>query len=312
MRMWLFLISFFGACPLIAEVQLALNWKPEPQFGGFYAVTAHRLDKEAGLELAITPGGAGTPTVQMVAAGTAQFGVVSADEVVIARDRGMPIVALMAVFQTNPQGIMTHGERQFSNIADVFKKGGTLAIQKGLGYSLFLEKKFGFGKIKVVPYAGGIAPFLADPNFSQQCFVTSEPILAKKQGKNPKTFLVADAGYNPYTTVVVTRADTLEKNPALVATVTNLFRKGWEQYLKDASATNIAMNRLNPTMDMATFVESAEAQRPLIESGDAKMMGLGAMTEARWGEIGQQLKDLGLVKKVLDPKLYFWKPIPKG
>src|SRR6266576_5499457 len=125
---------FCGACAVLlascgkpAKTRLALNWKPDPQFGGFYAAPyqAHGLDVE------ILPGGAGTPTVQMVGAGSAEFGIVSADELVIARSRGNDVVALFAVFQTNPQGIMVHASRKLSSLADLFKVGGTVALQRG-------------------------------------------------------------------------------------------------------------------------------------------------------------------------------------
>src|SRR5262249_4494612 len=85
-----------------AKTRLALNWKPDPQFGGFYAAPYEKY----GLDLEILPGGAGTPTIQMIGAGSAEFGIVAADELVIARSRGNDVVALFAVFQNNPQGIM--------------------------------------------------------------------------------------------------------------------------------------------------------------------------------------------------------------
>src|ERR1700731_3370125 len=118
------------------KIRLALNWKPEPEFGPFYAAP----DQKYGLDVDILPGGAGTPTVQMVGAGSAEFGIVSADELVVARSRGNDVVALFAVFQNNPQGIMVHASRKLTTLADLLKSGGTLAIQRGLPYARLLEK----------------------------------------------------------------------------------------------------------------------------------------------------------------------------
>src|SRR6266576_1475834 len=92
------------------KIRLALNWKPDPQFGGFYAAPYQKH----GLDVEILPGGAGTPTVQMIGAGSTEFGITSADELVVARSRGNDVVALFAVFQTNPQGIMVHASRKLS------------------------------------------------------------------------------------------------------------------------------------------------------------------------------------------------------
>src|SRR3954470_6054586 len=65
------------------KVTLLLNWKPEPQFGPFYA--AKNVAAKHNLDIDIVPGGVGTPTVQMVAAGKVPFAVVSADELIISR-----------------------------------------------------------------------------------------------------------------------------------------------------------------------------------------------------------------------------------
>src|ERR1700704_3453275 len=81
-----------------SKIRLALNWKPDPEFGGFYAADY----KKHGLDVEILPGGAGTPTVQMVGAGSAEFGMVSGDEILLARSKGNDVVGLFASFQQNP------------------------------------------------------------------------------------------------------------------------------------------------------------------------------------------------------------------
>src|SRR5580700_3616664 len=130
-------MGLLAACSKSSKIKLALNWKPDPQFGGFYAAPYSKYS----LDVEILPGGAGTPTVQMVGAGSAEFGISSADEVMVARARGNDVVAVFAAFQNNPLGIMVHASRHASSISDVLK-GGTLALQRGLPYARILEKKY--------------------------------------------------------------------------------------------------------------------------------------------------------------------------
>lgn len=287
----------------LIKTKLALNWKPEPQFGGFYAADVEGYFAKAGLNVEILPGGSGTPTVQMVAAGSVDFAVVSADEVILSQSKGSDVVALFATYQTNPQGIMVHAERGFKSLDDVFNHEGTLAWQAGLPYALYLKKKFAHPKVKLVPYLGGISNFMNDSNFSQQCFVTSEPLSAKKANAKAQTFLVADAGYNPYTTVLVTRHRVLKENREMVAKVVQAVREGWQKYLDAPEKTNMKMSELNKAMDLATFVESAQAQKPLIATKEKSA--LGAMTSERWSELAKQMKDLGLIQKVPDSQNLF-------
>ncbi|MGB7159181.1 MAG: ABC transporter substrate-binding protein [Tepidisphaeraceae bacterium] len=284
------------------KLTLQLNWKPEPQFGGFYAAP---FDKH-GLNVDVREGGVGTPTVQMIATEQVPFGVVSADEVILNRAQGGDVVALFAVYQTNPQALMTRASRGLTDIGDVFKNDGTVAMQQGLPYANFLKKKYGFDKVRIVPSPGGdLSVFRTDERYTMQCFATSEPLAAKKAGIEPKTFLIADAGYNPYTTVLVTHGNYLRAHPDVVAKVTDAVREGWQAYLADPSKTNGAMQKLNPTMDATTFAESAAAQKPLIETPEAQAAGIGSMTLERWQTLATQLAELKVVDKAPDASKCF-------
>jgi NitT/TauT family transport system substrate-binding protein len=282
------------------KLTLQLNWKPEPQFGGFYAAPFEKH----GVNVDVREGGVGTPTVQMVATEQVPFGVVSADEVVLNRAQGGDVVALFAVYQTNPQGLMTRASRGFTDIGDIFKNEGTVAMQQGLPYANFLKNKYGFDKVRIVPSPGGdLTVFLKDEKYTMQCFATSEPLAAKKAGVEPKTFLVADAGYNPYTTVLVTHGNYLRKHPDVVRKVTDAVRDGWTSYLADPAKTNETMHKLNPSMDLATFAESAAAQKPLIEAAE-----VGSMTLDRWQTLCNQLAELKVVPSAPDAAKCFVAP----
>lgn len=277
-----------------SPVQITLDWKPEPEFGGFYQADIDGQFKSRGLDVKLKTAGAGAPTWQLVASGESEFATTAADQVLIARARGADVVAVFAVYQTFPQGVMAHKARGFKSIEDVFKSDGTLAAEDST-WLKFLVKKYEPIKVKVTGYTGGVAGFLAKPDFSQQCFVTSEPILAKKQGGDPQTFLIADAGYNPYTTVLITNGKTLHQKPNIVKTVVEACREGWRKYLDDPAAANTAMGKLNSEMDADTFKEAAAAQKPLIENDETAKSGLGSMSTRRWEDLGRQLVELKVI-----------------
>jgi NitT/TauT family transport system substrate-binding protein len=288
------------------KVRLILNWKAEPEFGGFYAAREQGMFAKHGLDVDIIEGGVGTPTIQMLGTGKTEFAIVSADELIIARSRGNDSVAVFAVYQLDPHAIMAHASRGFKSMADVFNKGGTLGIQRGYPFALFLEKKYGFQNVKIVPSPGGdLSVFLNDPNFSQQCFVTSEPILAKRHGGDPVVFPITDEGYNPYTTVVAVQKDLLRRDPAMVKAMFDTCREGWTTYLTNPGPTNQVIQKLNPSMDPVMLVESAKAQEPLIR-GKGEQVGIGSMTRDRWQTLANQLLDLKLIDKAPAPEECFW------
>lgn len=298
-----------GTCGSVTAdpTTLALNWKAEPQFGGFYAAQVLGLYKKNTLDVSIIEGGSGTPTIQVLGAGKVDYAVVSADEIVISHDRGAKnVVALFATFQTNPQAIMVHSERSFRSLGDVLQNSGTLLWQAGLPYAQYLKKKYSPMKVNTAPYLGGISNFQNDPSLSQQCFVTSEPLTARRAGLKVASFLIADSGYNPYTTVLVTTREHLRDHPEEVERMTSAVRAGWEAYLADPSATNAAMGKINKAMDAQTFLESARAQVGLIRTGDIKA--LGEMSPARWQTLVDQLMELKSIRSAVVTKDLFVSP----
>jgi NitT/TauT family transport system substrate-binding protein len=283
----LFSPSLFAKPKTLATI--ALNWKAEPQFGGFYAARKFKL----------LQGGSGTPTVQMLANGKVDFAIVSAEEILISNQRNPdhPVVGVFAAFKTNPQMIMCHAEKGFKSLAEVFAAPVTLAWQRGLSYAEYLSRKYPSPKARTVPYLGGIGPFLHDVDFCQQGFITSEPLAARKAGAHVKTFLVAKEGFNPYTTVLAVRRDFLTKNSKLVKSVVEAARGGWKTYLKNPKPTNARMHALNRAMDLKTFAASAAAQKPLIQAD-------GKMTHMRWSVLAESLIDIHAINRA-DPDAAF-------
>ncbi|MEZ4301218.1 MAG: ABC transporter substrate-binding protein [Polyangiaceae bacterium] len=287
------------------KVKLALNWVPEPEFGGFYAAREEGSFAKQGLDVEIMPGGAGVPVVQMVAGGQADFGISGADEILTARSRGADVVGVFAIYQKAPQGIMARPEK--TSMADVFASG-TVALEPGLAYAQFLKKKYGFDKVKIVPYDGGVARFLSEKDYSQQCFATSEPLAARRKGVDPKVFLVADEGFNPYQGVVIVKKSTWESKPDLVKRFVAAAREGWQKYQDDPSKANAVMAKLNTAMDAETFAEAAKAQRDLVATDETKANGLGSMTKERWETLAKQLVELGQLEKEPNAGEAFVKP----
>jgi NitT/TauT family transport system substrate-binding protein len=191
---------------------------------------------------------------------------------------------------------MVHASRKLQKLEDVFHSG-TLALETGLAYAAFLKKKFNWDGVKVVPYDGGVAHFLAEANFAQQCYVTSEPIAARQKGSDPQVFLIADSGFNPYGTVVITRRELLNKSPELVKSFVLATREGWRDYLDHPQVTNVLLSKLNSSLDTQTLGAAAEAQRALVETGDSQRDGLGSMQQARWQVLADQLLDLKIIDK---------------
>lgn len=281
-----------------ATKKLALNWKAEPQFGGFYQA------QENGAPIEITEGGSGTPTIQMLVFGKTDMAIVSAEEILISNERNPKnqVVALFAAFQTNPQILMTRKERNIKNIKELLSQEGIVSAQSGLTYVSYLKKKYPKSKVQWVPYLGGISGLLKEKNYAQQGFLTSEPLLAEKAGIKVSSFLIADEGFNPYTTVVAVRRSDWDKDKKDYVTIIKNFESSWRAYSQNPKPINEKMAQLNKSLDLPTFQKSAKAQVPLLYG---KGKSIGPMEEARWQQLIDTLKDLKVIKTDLKAKDQF-------
>ena len=235
------------------RLTLMLDWKPEPEFGGFYAAQESGAFEKHGLNVKIKSGGSGSPMWQLVASKQTDFATTAADQLLIGRDEGADVVALFAVYQTFPQGVMVHESRGLQ-VAGRRLHFPRLVGRGGRPLAQILPGEISAGKGERDPRSvAGSRDFWPSRDFSQQCFVTSEPFLARRQGGDPQTFLIVDEGYNPYTTVVITRTELLRSDPGKVSAMIDACREGWQAYLDNPGPTNAVMGKLNPDMDAQSF-----------------------------------------------------------
>lgn len=309
------IISFLLGCTLTArstelasiKTQLALNWKPEPEFGGFYEAQQRGFYQKVGLDIEILEGGSGTPTLQMLVNQKVDFAILSAEEIILHnhRDPKRKVVAVFAVFEKSPYMIMTHDDSNLATLGQVFQNSNyTISVQKGLPYVDFLIKKYNPVQAKLVPYQGGIGLFEKNKQLAQQGFITSEYLMAQNQKISSRAWLVADEGFNPYITVLSVREDFLKKNRPQVEKMVQASRQGWESYLKKPDSTNLMMNKKNPSMSLEMMKSSLLKMTELMKF-DAKLK-LGQMKPERWGTLQQQMQSLQLIQaKDSDPIQYF-------
>ncbi len=275
----------------LAPFRLALNWYPETEHGGFIAADVEGFYTEAGLAAEIIPGGPGAPqaVIAELAAGRIQFAVSSADNVIRAREAGVPVVALLAALQQSPRCIMVHKAAGFQSLHDL--KDVELSMSEARPFALWMKKKLPLEGVTIVPFNGLVGEFLLKPNFAQQAYVFSEPFIAREQGGDPQSLMVAEIGFNPYSSLLVTTESVIEMQEDLVRKVVAAAQQGWKKYLELPDDTNRQIQKLNEEMSAEALAYGAEAMKPLclVPEGTA----FGQMTESRWAELISQIEELG-------------------
>ena len=184
-----------------------------------------------------------------------------------------------------------------TELADLDDKTFFIANDGRQTYWLWLQQVYGFKDDQAKPYTFNPAPFLADTNSVQQGYVTSEPFAIKQQGGfDPVVLMMADFGYDTYATTMETSQKLVDENPDLVQRFVNATIEGWYNYLYgDNAKANAMIKADNPEMtdEQIAFSIAAMKQYGIVDSGDARTMGIGAMTDARWESFFTKVGGLG-------------------
>jgi len=287
-------------------VQLFLNWFPEHEHGGYFAALVGGDYRDAGLDVRILPGGPQAPVAARVAKGEVEFGILNADDVLVARAAGAPIVALAAPIQTSPVCVMVHRASGIEKLADL--RDVTLAISVAGAHYQYLQRHVPLTGVTIVPYGGSIAEFLTNPRYAQQAYAISEPILAAAQGSDPDCLLIADIGFNPYTSLLVTSETLLRAEPDLVRRMTAASVAGWRRYAEDGAPAHARILESNPEIGRRTLDRGREALLPLVLTDESRAHGIGTMSKERWEALQKQLLEAGSLSAPIDVTSAFVAP----
>ena len=290
---------------MLDKVSFGTNWVAEAEHGGFYQAVADGTYKAYGLDVTIVPGGPNVNNRALLLAGKLDF-FMSANSLQSfdAVANNIPVVAIAAMFQKDPQVLLAHPEAKVTKLEDL--KPLTLFVSKEgvASYFQWLRSEYGFSEEKIKPYTFNAQPFLADKKSAMQGYVTSEPHLVEKQaGFKPTVILLADYGFNTYSTLIETRRELTEKKPDLVQRFVDASVIGWYNYLYgDNKAANAMIKKLNPEMtdDLLTYSVATMKENGIVDSGDSLKDGIGAMTDARMASFFDKMVRAGVVKRDVD------------
>jgi NitT/TauT family transport system substrate-binding protein len=291
----------FAAAQKLDKVSFGTNWVAEAEHGGFFQAVADGTYKKYGLDVTIVPGGPNVNNRILMTAGKIDFFMsANALQQFDAVANNIPTVAVAAIFQKDPQVLLAHPESNVKKIEDL--KPLTLFVSKeGMAtYFQWLKSEYGFDETKVKPYTFNPQPFLADRKSAMQGYVTSEPFAVEKEANfKPTIVLLADNGFNTYSTLIETRQELVESKPDLVQRFVDASVIGWYNYIYgDNSAGNALIKKLNPDMTDELLKYSVEKMKEygIVDSGDTLKNGIGAMTDDRMASFFDKMVKAGVVK----------------
>jgi NitT/TauT family transport system substrate-binding protein len=300
------------------KVSFGTNWVAEAEHGGFFQAVADGTYKAYGLDVTIVPGGPNDNNRLLLIAGKIDFfmaanTLMSFDAVA----NNVPVVTIAAMFQKDPQVLLTHPESKVTKLEEL--KPLTLFVSKeGISsYFQWLKSEYGFSEEKVRPYTFNPQPFIANKQSAMQGYVTSEPFAVEKSAAfKPGIILLADYGFNTYSTLIETRAEIIDKKADMVQRFVDASIVGWYHYLYGNNApANEMIKKLNPEMtdELLAFSIAKMKEYGIVDSGDSLHDGIGAMTDTRMASFFDKMVRAHVVRSDVDyRKAYTLRFINKG
>ena len=282
------------------KVTLATNWLAQPELGGFYQAVADGTYAKHGLDVTIKPGGPMVNNRPLLAFGRVDFLVgTNLLQAFNAVKQDIPTKVVAAFFQKDPQCILAHPDGPHETWADLKRAPLLMGNTGRQTFFLWMHEAHGFSRANLRPYNHSLAPYLNDKQTAMQGFATAEPKrIEETSGRAPRVFLLADYGWNSYSTVLETRTELIEKRPELVERFVKASTIGWRRYLdgEEAAKVDELIKRQNPAMTdgQITYSRQAMHELGLVDSGEAEKLGIGAMNPGRVREFYAKMVAAGM------------------
>ncbi len=299
-------LSALGLAPALAQdltpVTYGTNWVAQAEHGGFYQAVVDGTYKACGLDVTIVPGGPQVNNQALMLAGKLDFYMGGTLDAFFGVQQGLPLVNVAALFQKEPQVLLTHPGKA-AKFEDV-KALTTIFTADGAAYWEWLKSAYGFTDEQRKPYTFNSAPFIADEASAMQGYLTSEPFSVEKEaGWKPDVWLLADQGYTAYSTTIQATKDTVEKKPEVVKCFVEGSIKGWYTYLYgDNKAANEAIIAANPdmTQESIDYAITHLKSEGIVDSGDTLTMGIGVITDERMKDFYAKMVKAGVIPDGID------------
>jgi NitT/TauT family transport system substrate-binding protein len=283
-------LALSSVCAAAADeaVTLRLKWLNQAQFAGFYVAQEKGYYKAEGLDVNIQPGGPDFPAVQMVTGGNEQFGVTGADQILIARSKGVPVVGLSVIYRRNPFVLFSLAKSGIKTPADYVGKnvGVKIGGNEELIYRAVLAKaNVDKAKLTEIPVKFDITPLLSGAVDVWPGYLINEVLAAKEKGFDVNIVYPSDYGIDLYADTLFTTEKMLREKPELVKKFVAATLKGWNTAIAAPEEAAKITVKYGDKLSYDHELAMMKASIPLLKPDDHPV---GYMSAAGW-ESAQKL-----------------------
>ncbi len=271
---------------------LMLDWVPNADHVGIYEGLTDGAFAQAGLNVHLqVPTDPATP-LQLLAEGKVDAAISYEPELLLARDKGLPLVSVAALVQRPLTSIISLPNKHVTSPKALRGKtvgDAGIAYQHAYLDTILAGAGVPSNRVKEINVGANLVPAMLSGRVDATLggYWNYEAIQLRQRGKHPNVIRVDQVGVPTYDELVlVMRRSTIEKQPDIVRRFVQAMARGYTAVRQNPAAGIDALVRANPGLDRKLQSASVQATLPAFfptQSGRP----WGWQDPTRWNAYGQ-------------------------
>ena len=282
----------------LTPVTIQLAWVHQSQFAGLYAADQKGYYAEEGLKTNFIQGGPGIDKISPVLDGTAQFGITSPDELILARADGKPVTAVATIFRRSPVIFISMADKGITRPQD-FAGKKIRATSNILPTLRAMMSKFNItsDQYTTVDLPSDLALFASGEVPVWGVFSNIFTVSVIQAGYKINIIYPDDYGVHFAADTIFGKDELIKANPDLVLRFVRASLKGWSYAVENPEEVPGIVKKYAPDADPTIELARMNTTIPLVNTGEDH---IGWMKSETWTTTEETLRKYGVLTKPVD------------
>lgn len=284
----------------VININLREAWFPWAGYAG-ELVAQYDIDSVYKVNFIVEPGSEDIDPIKMVISGKNDFGIASAENLILSNQKGADLVAIGVLNYKSSTCFITLEKSNIKSIKDF--EGKTVGVLTGSEtetiYRLLLAKNNINAKtIKEIEAPYDIKSFITTHEYDvRPAFIYDEPISLDAQGIKYNVIKPEDYGVQMMGAVYFTTRKMITEHPEKVQAFVNVISKGWERALTEPEYSIGLLKKFDKNIDEARELKSLKLGSEYFAGENGKVL---YVNDRAWVKLSDDLKSLGRINALFD------------